>query len=96
MSQPQRKGTAMLAAKYVLWLSFVMLIAFWRLNPWTWLVRLAQMPLAYSNLMALEPDDRVKSIEAGVGWLATARETGDVWMPKFVWRRICALVGRPA
>jgi hypothetical protein len=81
----------MVATKYIALLTLTMILAFWRLAPWTWLSRMAQMPGTYAALLALEPVDRLTSIQGGVSYLAGARENGDVWMPNFIWRRIVAL-----
>ena len=89
-------ASAMLAAKYIFWLAFTMLLAFWRLPPWTWAIRLAKMPGAYAAILALDKEERWRSIEGGLDYLKTARETGDIWMPGWIWRRMLALVGRRA
>jgi|PlaIllAssembly_1097288.scaffolds.fasta_scaffold238662_3 hypothetical protein len=91
-----KEATAMTATKYIFWLTFAMFITFWRLSPWTWAKNLCSMPAAFLTLLALEPEERYRSIENGVSYLDGEMKDGYLWMPGFVWRRICALVGRPA
>ena len=81
----------MTAIKYIALLTITMLISFWRLTPWTWAARLAQMPGALWDLMLLDPEARLTSIQGAVVYLETARKDDLVWMPECIYKRIQAL-----
>ena len=85
----------MRAIYWTVLLGTMLVLGFWRLTPWSWIVRMVQLPGGLVSLLSLPEEERQESIELGLDFLTEARQDGRVWIPGVVWSLFQKLRSKP-